>query len=442
MPRFLRPGRLVRSGGATWLVDESWPVAAAINDDGSTSVLAWSWQYTRISSELDHAAVADGVGIVVRDGEQVAWLRQDGNRLAPIDGDLMLAAADPDTAWFVDRSFVDPGRPPASPPPLSPGRIVALGYDGSRTQLDTFAPVNAIGIRGGEVWVSLAEPPLAHPHGHGWSFEYPRSVVRVSKEALLADGLAGAVPATGQIPTTAHPRPSAWSWLEEEPATVLRYGERAGGLVWWAGTPHGGDAIERRVVVVGHDPETGQPAVRVDLGRGLVRDVQPVGDELGLALARRRYLAVPCDRGVDVLAVSASGAVRTIHSVDSIGISRYAPRLHRPPQQEIRKHIEDVRHRFDHLDAFWRSEDGTTSPLSRGLSDPSVSVEGEWPDARVVVTVRHRRRPGLVLRRTLPLFDETGAPIDHEYADIHLMEDLDTDYLAPAEEAVDGVLDT
>lgn len=143
-----------------------------------------------------------------------------------------------------------------------------------------------------------------------------------------------------------------------------------------------------------------------------------------------------------MLAVVASGAVRTIHSADSIDISRFAPVVRRPLQEQIRKHIDEVRHRFDHLDTFWRSEDSTSRALSRGLSDPSVSVEGEWPDVRVVVTLRHQRRPGLLLRRTLPLFDETGTPIGHKYADMDLMEDLDTNYLAPADEAADGVLDT
>jgi hypothetical protein len=47
-----------------------------------------------------------------------------------------------------------------------------------------------------------------------------------------------------------------------------------------------------------------------------------------------------------------------------------------------------------------------------------------------------------VLRRTLPLFDDAGWPVEHQYDAIHLMEDLDTNYLAPADEAVDGVLDT
>jgi hypothetical protein len=32
--------------------------------------------------------------------------------------------------------------------------------------------------------------------------------------------------------------------------------------------------------------------------------------------------------------------------------------------------------------------------------------------------------------------------VDHEHADIHLTEDLDTYYLAAADDAIDGVLET
>lgn len=418
-------------------------MAVAIGDDGSTSLLAWPWQQAHLSPELDHAAVADGVGIVARDGEQVAWVRRDSNQLAQVSADLGLAAADPDTAWFVDRTVVDPGHPPAPPPPLLPGRIVAVHRDGSRTQVDTPAPVRTLGIRGTDVWVTLAEPPLSHPTDYGsWTHSYPFSVLRVPRDALLADGLASAVPATGEIPATPGPRPSAWVSLVDESWIIERYGQRAGGLVWWAGAPSGGDPVERQVVVVGHDPATGTPSVRVELGDGLVSDVQTIGDELWLSVARRRYLAVPRDRGVQVLAVAASGAVRTIHSADSIDVSRFAPSVRRPPPQQIRQHIDEIRDRFDHLATSWRTEDGTTSTLSDGLSDPLVSVEGDWPDARVVMTLRHRAHPGFLLRRTLPLFDETGSPIVDEYAVSDLMANLITNHLAPADEAVDGVLDT
>lgn len=260
-------------------------MAAAINDDGSTSLVTWPWPQAPTGAEREREVVADGVGIVVRDGEQIAWAKQDGHTLAHIDSDLTLAAADPHTVWLFERSVVDPGHSPAAAPPLPPGRIVALSRDGSRIQIPTTAPVTAILVQGSQVWVTLTEPPSAHPIGHGrgsWSFEYPSSVFCVSRDALLADGLTHAVPVIEDAPRAAGFRPHAWSWLEAEPATVLAYGERAGELVWWAGAPVGSDKIERQVVVVGHNPSTGQAVAHVDLGRGLVGDVRGSETNCGL----------------------------------------------------------------------------------------------------------------------------------------------------------------
>lgn len=441
MTRHLRPGRILPSGDAAWLIDESWPVALAIGDDGSTSLQSWPWPQRPTDVELDRVTVADGVGIVVGDSPTVSWVRRDGATSAAVPGHWWLAAADPDAAWFVDRSYVHPGQPPAPPPPSPPGRILAVHRDGSRTHVDAPAPVIAIDIVGADLIITLAEPPLAARGGpQSWRFHYPRSGLRVSRAGLLANGLATSTPVSGNPPFAVRHRPSAWAWLVEEPDTVIRHGERAAGLAWWAGAPYDGDKIERPVVVVGSDPSTGEARLRLELGHGLVQDVQAIGDELWVAVARRRYLAVPRDRGVDVLAVSASGAVRTVHRANSIDISHFAPVLNRPPQAQIDHHIAEVREQFEHLDAHWRNDDDTISPLSVALSDTAVLVEGAWPDTRLVVTLRHESRPGLLLRRTLPLFDETGAPIKHE--GWRFMEDLDTHYLAPAKEAIDGLLDT
>lgn len=443
MVRYFRPGRIIRSSHLTWLVDESWPVAAAIGTDGSMTVVAWPWPQDRVDPELDHVVVADGVGIVVRDGEQVVWVRRDGCTVAQIDSNLALAAADPALAWFVDRSYVDPGDPPAPPPPLPLGRIVAVRSDGSRTEVPAAAPVNTIAIRNDDVWVTIAKPPIAHSTGHGsWGYEYPTSVLRVQRSMLLTDGLVAGIPMTLTDPEFAHHRPYAWTWLQSDPETVLRYGLRAGGLVWWAGAPTAGDRVNRRVLAIGHDPATGQPVIRVDLSLGLVSDAQTVGDELWLSVRRRHSLPTSSDQGVDVLAVSAGGIVRTVYRADSADIFRFAPPLHRPPQEQIDHDVDKVRRMFDHLNIFWKDDNGAPSAISAALTNPSVTVEDDWPHTRIVVTFEHRLRPGLLLRRTLPVFNDEGAAVDHKYADIHLMEDLDTNHIAPDEQAVDGILDT
>jgi hypothetical protein len=442
--RFFRPVRLLRSADAVWLLDESWPVAVQLVGGEPLPPVVWSWPEVPSDDDACRVVIADGVGLVVAEGGQVIWVRHDGHTSAPVDADLVLAAADPDTAWFCDQTQINPGEPPSFAAQLPPGRIVMMRRDGSSQQVITPAPVNAVGVRSADVWVTLADPPVAHPGPRkSWHFEYPSSVVRVARDRLLNDGLASAVPAVGGFPGVATTlRDSRWTWLAEEPQWILQHGVPVGGLVWAAGAPIGVDKINRRAVVVGHDPTGSQPPVRVDLGPGLVHDVQAIGDELWVVVARRRYLAVPLDRGVDVLAVTASGAVRTVLGADSIDVSASAPPLRRPSDEQIRAQVDEVREMFDDLENFWHSPDGTTAPLSRGLTDGAVSVEGEWPDTTVVVTLRHPRRPGLVLRRTLSLFDEEGCPIDRSYADVHLIEDLDTSYIAPAEEAVDGVLDT
>ena len=392
---------------------------------------------------MDHAVVADGVGIVVRDGDQVAWVRRDGCTVAHIDFDLWLAAADPTTAWFVDRSHIDPGVPPAPPTPLPPGRIIALRSDGSRTEVPTSTPVLMVVVRENDVWVNTAELPIAHPGGYGsWGFEYPDSTLKIDRAALLADGIASGVPSTLPDPDPSYHRPYSWTWLQDDPATVLRSGISAGGLIWWAGAPMGGDYIHRGAIATGHDPVNGLQVVRVDLGLGMVSDVQTVNDEVWLSVQRRRSFPSSPDRGVDVLAVSAGGVVRTVYSADSIDISQFAPPLNRPSEEEIAHHIEQVRQKFDDLTDYWDKGGTTRAPLSEGLTNSSVKVEGQWPDTRVVVTFEHRRRPGLVLRRTLPVFDDEGRPVDHEYADIYLMEDLDTNHIAHANDAVGGILDT
>lgn len=103
--------------------------------------------------------------------------------------------------------------------------------------------------------------------------------------------------------------------------------------------------------------------------------------------------------------------------------------------------VAAVRSEFAHLANYWRGEDGRTSPLSHGLSDPSVDVEGTWPFTRVEVSFRHPHYVQGRLRRTIRVFDDAGRVSPALYASIHLMEDLSTGRLPSPELAHDGVLD-
>lgn len=54
----------------------------------------------------------------------------------------------------------------------------------------------------------------------------------------------------------------------------------------------------------------------------------------------------------------------------------------------------------------------------------AIDLRGDFPD-RVIVALFHAAdRPGIQFGRRWGLYDELGNPIDHEYADIGLMEDV------------------
>jgi hypothetical protein len=103
--------------------------------------------------------------------------------------------------------------------------------------------------------------------------------------------------------------------------------------------------------------------------------------------------------------------------------------------------VDSVVGEFAHLANYWRTQDGRSSPLSRGLADPRVEAVGEWPHTRVEVSFTHPHFPQGRLRRTLRVFDDAGRIIPALYASVHLMEDVDTKDLPDASTARDGILD-
>jgi hypothetical protein len=458
--RWFRPARILSSGDIVWLVDESRPAAVAIRGDELDLTL---WADGGLPDDGPRA-VSDGLGgIVVQDASSVTWV---GSRAgsAPVGSDeLFLSAADGEFAWLVDGGTPDyeiPGMPdslvemddsvPDGSGAEQGGRLVAVSRSGRRSEIATDLPVRAVEIDGDEVVVIFAERPVAHERNYGWTMEYPTSELRVTRGQILSGSLSGAPTRRVNSPdfdpddmfdVSGGDGTIRWAWLETDPRVVLRHGVRAAGLIWWVGADREGDAINRRVLIRGHDRETGRTVLSVDGGLGLVGEVGAVGDELWIVVSRQRLLRVANSRGVEVIAVSGDGAVRSVHAPNSIDISATRPEMGaRPNNDEIDAAIEAIRSQFDHVESYWRDNDGNIHPLADGITEPGVEVRGDWPDTTVAVLVRHPSRPGL-LRRTFAVFDERGQVIDHEYADIGLMEDLDTGYLTPATEAVDGVLE-
>jgi hypothetical protein len=127
----------------------------------------------------------------------------------------------------------------------------------------------------------------------------------------------------------------------------------------------------------------------------------------------------------------------SLAAVEDLDISAWCwARVPRPV--EVDSYLQRVL-AFGSMNATWLGSTGGHTLDGRGVVEGRLL--GEWPDARLEWTFGHSSRPGLILRRRVDLFDEVGRTVYPEYADVGLMEDLDTDRIPPAERARDGVLD-
>lgn len=444
-PRFLRPAHIIPTTESVWLVDPIRPAAAVVAAGRDPTLVTWPGD--KVEDSHSRLVVANADAVVVQDGSTVRWIGLDSSSARTIDAGR-ICDADGDDVWLADNGCVDigdlRGAGPHPPPPLEPGWITVLSRDGSTRRIEAPAPVRHVRVAGEDVIVTLAELPIAHPHDYGCSYEYPLSTVRFARDQLFAGFVERGtiVSAHDQVDLAGRTADSvSWCWLEEGPEAIGPQALLAGGVLWSAGALPGGDRIDRHVIVRANDPDDLRELLRLDLGVGLVVRGRAIGDELWIAVARRRFTGVGPDGGVEVVALSSDGSIRTVLAGNSIDIASTAPDLVDIPADEVATHIERERAKFEHLDAFWRAQDGKMHPLTCGLTDPAVDVRGQWPHVEVVVTLRHVSRPGLLLRRTFPIFDEDGSPWRLEYADIEIMEDLDTGYVPPASEALGGVLD-
>lgn len=429
---YLNPGHIVPSGSEVWLIDQSESVAAVVDATGELSpLIRWPQSLSDLQYRYLADVVPDGVGVVIQCENTVSWVRRDGWVEHQVE-EGHLAAADPEAAWFVDGA-----RPEGS----EAGWIVLVSRGGSRREITLPRPVGGVEFVGDDVVLTFNEPIVKHPTIRGGlRFEYPTSRWQLPRAQLLAGNID--LVAGPPAPPPSGVGRSSWSWLEPDRAVVLREGLRARGLVWWAGADLSGDRINRRAWITAHDRHDGREMFRLDAGPGLIAAMSVVGEEVWLSISRSRLLTVSRGQGTEVVAVTTDGRLRTVYAPNSLGYETDASdRVPRPSPAEIATHTESVRRMFSHLEEFWRDKDGATHPLSRGITDSAVRVTGDWPERAVVVTLRHPSRPGPLLKRTFRLYDEQGRQISHQYSDIGLMEDLDTGYITPADEAIDGILD-
>jgi hypothetical protein len=79
----------------------------------------------------------------------------------------------------------------------------------------------------------------------------------------------------------------------------------------------------------------------------------------------------------------------------------------------------------DSLLGGWTDESGNTDPFIGGVEFQSIELVGRFPHSHIVARFRAADRSGILFGRRWDLYDELGNPQDLEYADMHLMEDIE-----------------
>lgn len=153
----------------------------------------------------------------------------------------------------------------------------------------------------------------------------------------------------------------------------------------------------------------------------------------GRKVSQRQLLAVEEER-VD-------SAKLDTERIDMSGVSGSRWRLAELSRQQREQAIAAMAGQFSNAEHYWQSTTGGAAPLSEGMKDVQVQVIGAWPRTRIEVSFTHPHYPWGRMCRTLDVFDAAGRIIFNPYADINLMEDLDTGHLPDPAQAREGILE-
>ena len=330
-------------------------------------------------------------------------------------------------------------------PPTPLWRVHAGGV--TRIRADLEQPIlAAAGTRIAGVCRLPSDPIIKHVTPYGSvSWRYPGTVVMIDQAGTLE--VAGPVPGSGGVVCTDHGRVWLLGFDQEtdgDPAPQAREVLLAEGRVarpldmllqrpvavldgfvvniGWPESPRGaagrqagtrgdrGGAVVRFVPIDGGDPWEAGPAdftpdATVKAGRGEVWFGNP---------------------GASMLTVAAPGtSVREL----CIGIDcqPWIPQPQLPAGFDANRfeqsQLSQLRGSF--LDG-WHAEDGAGKPFIEGVSFDTVELREDFPGRQIVALFHAQDRPGIQFGRCWRLYDELGNPVEHEYADIGLMEDIES----------------
>lgn len=462
--RALEPDQVFALPSGLWVLDARQPVAAVLDPVSGAVLRLVSWRALPPADRADDwpapPVFSDGSGLWAQERASGPLVRVDpqGVRTAVWTGGRLLAACGPEQAWCAS---VPPGQELVAGPDPHPVRqlggdsLLRVDADGSARVVRTEHPVRTV--------QADAEGLLVQVDVDGWTLRHLgadlHEVLRPSRwlrlpwhddvpeqlslaEHGLAEGFVpgGRTDAGGSGP---------FFWYDDVSPPGLDLGPArlvVLGLVWRLGWVRGPSGAGRRAVATAHDLQ-GAEVCRWDLGAGTVKAATPAGARLCVVLGPNSDAATasPAAGRVVALDPASPAEVTELLADGAVDIAEQCrPLVPRPI--DVESYLAQTLAANGGLETYWHSEPDATGatrvhPLAAGLSDVRTALVGDWPHTHLQWTFSYAPYPGLVLRRRVPLFDELGRPDPPEYADIGLMEDLDTGNLPPATQARDGVLD-
>ena len=160
------------------------------------------------------------------------------------------------------------------------------------------------------------------------------------------------------------------------------------------------------------------------------RDLVPRG--WGRKVSQRQQLALEQQHVDD--------GMLDLERIDLAGVAGSRWQLVQLSRAQREQAVTAMAGQFTNAHRYWQLDDGGTAPLSEGMEDVQVQVIGAWPRTRIEVSFTHPHYPLGRMCRTIEVFDAAGRIRFNPYADINLMEDLDTCALLDPAQARDGVL--
>ena len=449
--RFLRPATLIPLESGLWLIDEFQPVAAILDPRSGDvrDVVTWS--------ELPPAPTpADWPGPTVMGDGTSLWAQQ--HRKGPV---VRIGPGGIETAvWTrgLQLAACGPGEGWCAPPPPSQELVQGVdahfrhlahsGYatllrvhaDGRQESVMIDRPVRSLHTTPDALVIRVDDDPGQLRHLGVDDYE----VVRASRYLSIPWG--SELPGTFTVAEHGHvdrppgivsfPHDVAMTWYSGtgSPRGVIP----AAGARWRLGRVPGPGtgALCYPVLATAHDA-TDRVIRSFELGSGSVVTARPIADDTAVGVAVRRR--VP-SRAVEVISLRPDDEhAATLLPADAIDISdRCWPLAPRPLEAD--SYAARILAANSPPETDRHGADGVR-PVADGISDATTSLDGTWPDTHLQWTFRWPERPGLILRRRVPLYDELGRPVPPEYASIHLMEDLDTHAIPPASAAHENILD-